>query len=199
MSELTPRQRMLRILRREPVDRIGACESFWPDTHRKWSAEGHVGEDESLDEQFGLDLRRCGAFTVAADLDNPETVVEETEQTRLVRNANGALLRWWKNKSGTPEHVDFLVKDRAGWDEHIRPRLTNADDYRRRIAFIGGMDVRSLVANDRDAVRDELEHKLAPAMAGGGYALHSDHSIPDQVEYETYKYFLEPGRQMGTY
>ena len=363
MAELTSRERMARILKREPVDRIGLDEGFWPDTQRKWAAEGHLREDESLEEHFGFDMRRCGPFNMVADLDFTEEIVEETAETKLVRSGNGAVLRWWKNKSGTPEHVDFLVKDRAGWEEHIRPHLTDADNYRRRIdfqkyrdararcereelffcwvgvnvfelmhpvcghehmligmaldgewvkdmcnvyaeltvhlmeilfaeegapdaiwfwedmgfkfkpfmspamyrqivwpahrrtfdyahslelpvvvhscgfveqlvpglieagmdclqamevkagmdlvrlkkaygdriAFIGGMDVRTLVANDRPAIQAELDAKLPAAMAGGGYALHSDHSIPDQVEYETYKFFVQRGLEMGTY
>jgi uroporphyrinogen decarboxylase len=326
-------------------------------------AEGHVGEDESLEDHFGLDIRRAGGLNLAAWLDHEEEIVEETGETKLVRNANGAILRWWKDKSGTPEHVDFLVKDRAGWEEHIRPHLTDADDHRRRInfegyrdarsaaaekdlffawagvnvfecmhpvcghenmligmvddpgwvrdmcdtyaellvnlmeilfaeqgdpdgiwfyedmgfkgrpfmspamykeliwpahkrtfdcahsrglevvvhscgyveplvgglieagmdclqamevkagmdlvqlkrdygdriAFMGGLDVRTMVANDRDAIRAELESKLPAAMAGGGYCLHSDHSIPDQVDYQTYKYFVDLGLEIGTY
>ena len=363
MPELTSRERIDRTLKRQPVDRIGVFESFWEDTRRKWLAEGHVGEDESLDDHFALDIRTCGAFNLNAWLDYEEEIVEETEETKLVRNPNGAVLRWWKHKAGTPEHVDFLVKDRAGWDEHIRPHLVDSGSFRRRInfegyrqakaaaaeraryfclcgvnvfelmhpvcgheymlmgmaldpdwvkdmcsvyaelivslmeilfaeegrpdgvwfwedmgfkykpfmspamyreivwpahkrtfdyvhsqgmpvvvhscgyveplvaglieagmdclqamevkagmdlvklkadygdriAFIGGMDVRTLVANDRDAITAELAGKLPAAMAGGGYCLHSDHSIPDQVEYETYRFFVDRGLEMGTY
>jgi uroporphyrinogen decarboxylase len=360
---LTSRERMVRILKRQPVDRIGAYESFWSDTHRKWAAQGHVGKDESLEDHFRFDLRLCGAFNLVADLDFKEEIVEETEETKLVRSGNGAVLRWWKNKSGTPEHVDFLVKDRAGWEAFARPHLVNAANDRRRInfeayrnarakcaqgdlffcwagvnvfecmhpvcghenmlvgmaddpawvadmcgvyaelivrlmetlfaqegrpdgiwfwedmgfkgrpfmsptmyrqiiwpahrrtfdfahslhlpvivhscgmveslvpglieagmdclqamevkagmdlvelkqrygdriAFIGGLDVRTLVANDRRAIQAELDRKLPAAMAGGGYCLHSDHSIPDQVEYQTYRFFLQRGLEMGTY
>jgi len=363
MNELTSKERIRRILNRQPVDRIGASESFWADTRKKWVAQGHVKEDEDLADHFGLDLRGGGWLNMAADLDHKEEIIEETEETKLVRNANGAVLRWWKNKAGTPEHVDFLVKDRAGWEEHIRPRLTDAGDYRRRInfkgyrevrsrcerrqlfftwggvnvfecmhpvcghehmligmaldpewvrdmcnvyaelivnlmeilfaeagqpdgvfffedmgfkhkpfmspamykqivwpahkrtfdyahsrklpvivhscgyvaplvpglieagmdclqamevkagmdlvalkkaygekiAFMGGLDVRTLVANDRRAIQAELDRKLPVAMEGGGYCLYSDHSIPDQVEYETYRFFLERGLEMGTY
>jgi len=71
--------------------------------------------------------------------------------------------------------------------------------YGDRIAFCGGLDIRTLVANDRDAIEAELQKKLPVAMQGSGYILHSDHSIPDQVEYETYKFFLERGLEMGTY
>ncbi len=138
MSEtLTSKERIARILRREPVDRVGLGESFWADTRARWAEAGHVSPDENLPEHFGHDYRLMWAFNSVADLDYGEDIVEETDETKLVRNGNGALLRWWKGKSGTPEHVDFLVKDRAGWDEHVRPHLVNADEYRRRINFEG--------------------------------------------------------------
>ena len=68
-----------------------------------------------------------------------------------------------------------------------------------RIALIGGMDVRTLLTNDLDVVRRELEAKVPGAMAGSGYVLQVDHSVPDQVNYETYRYFVEKGLEMGTY
>jgi uroporphyrinogen decarboxylase len=71
--------------------------------------------------------------------------------------------------------------------------------YGDRIAFMGGLDVRTLVANDRRAIQAELDRKLPTAMAGGGYILHSDHSIPNQVEYPTYRFFRDRGLEMGTY
>ena len=71
--------------------------------------------------------------------------------------------------------------------------------YGDRIGFMGGLDVRTLTANDPQAIQAELDRKLPAAMAGGGYVLHSDHSIPDQVEYETYRFFIDRGLEMGTY
>jgi uroporphyrinogen decarboxylase len=298
-----------------------------------------------------------------ADPDARDELVEETETTRLTRDGNGALLRWIKGRSGAPEHVDFLVKDRGGWEEHIRPRLLDAAAYERRIGFvryrdlraecarqsvfltagvvaafdlmtpmcghehllagmaadpgwvremaglyatvtidlleilfkreglpdglwvwddlgfkhrpfmspamyreilfpahkrlfdfahghnlpvilhcdgfvepllphlieagidclqpleakagmdllklktrfgerialIGGMDARTLVTNDLARVENELESKLPQAMAGSGYVLQVDHSVPDQVSYQTYRHFVEKGLEIGTY
>lgn len=363
MNEMTGIERMQRILARKPVDRIGAFEHFWGEAQQRWTEEGHVREDESFVDHFDLDMHTLWAFQSVADLDFGEEVIEQTETTELIRNGNGAILRRHRAKSGTPEHVDFLVKDRRGWQEHIRPFIVNeADDERRiafekyrkvrdlaagqqrffccsglnvfemmhpicghehmlmgmaldpewiremadtyadllirlmeklfaaegkpdgvwfyedlgfkhkpfmspqmyrelifpahrktfrfahenglpvivhscgfvepllpdmieagmdclqpmevkagmdlphlkrrfgdRIAFMGGLDVRPLVANDRDAIRTELEAKLPAAMEGGGYCLHSDHSIPGEVDYETYRFFLELGREIGTY
>jgi uroporphyrinogen decarboxylase len=360
---MTSKERIARILKRQPVDRIGACESFWQDTKPRWAAAGKVRQDESLEDHFGYDLRTCWPFNVAADLDFTAQVVEETAETKLVRDANGALLRWWKNKDGTPEHVDFLVKDRTGWEKHIRPHLGNIGNYRRRInfeayrdirrkclrenlfffwrginafecmhpvcgheymlmgmaldpdwvrdmctvyaelnialqeilfaqegrpdgiwyyedmgfkarpfmspamytelvwpahkrtfgfahslglpvvvhscgyveplvpglieagmdclqamevkagmdlvrlkklygdriAFCGGMDIRALETNRREPVQAELDTKLPTAMSGSGYILHTDHSISSRVEYDIYRFFLDRGKEMGTY
>ena len=36
-------------------------------------------------------------------------------------------------------------------------------------------------------------------MAGSGYVLQVDHSVSPLVEYETYKFFVERGLEIGTY
>ena len=146
MAELTSRERIGRILARKPVDRIGVIEHFWGDTQAAWAAAGHVDESEDLREHFDLDIASGGWLNMKADLDFEDQVVEEDDQTRLVRDGNGALLRSWKHKSGTPEHVDFLVKDRAGWQEHIRPHLVNADNDRRRVNVEGYREAKAKAA-----------------------------------------------------
>jgi uroporphyrinogen decarboxylase len=367
---LTSKERISRILRHEPVDRIGVFEVFWGETPGAWSKQGHFASPAGIEDHFDLDLwRTSGGSTgtrllnMVARCDAADELVEETETTRLIRDGNGALLRWLKNGSGAPEHVDFLVKDRAAWEEHIRPHLLDRNLFARRIntagyrdmraklareqrflcaavvgpfdlmtpvaghehllagmaldpdwvlemadlyvtmtiemlgglfdreglpdglwvwedlgfkerpfmspamyrellfpahrrlfafahsrglpvilhsdgfvepllpdlieagidclqplevkagmdlvkikqtyggkiALIGGMDARVLATNDLDAVRQELERKLPAAMAGSGYILQVDHSVPSTVTYETYKYFVDTGRRIGTY
>jgi uroporphyrinogen decarboxylase len=68
-----------------------------------------------------------------------------------------------------------------------------------QIAFMGGMDARTLVSYDLAAVQAELETKLPAAMQNSGYVLQVDHSVPYQVDYDTYKFFVEKGLAMGTY
>jgi uroporphyrinogen decarboxylase len=369
---LTSKERIHRIIRHEPVDRIGLFEVFWGETARRWVAQGHFDTPEAASDHFGIEIRRAGGqvtpmswklTNLFADPGPNDTVVEETETDKLVRNGNGALLRWRKNGSGAPEHVDFLVKDRKGWLEHIRPRVVDPNNYRQRIDFghyretlaecgekrlfftagaagafdamnelcghenvlvgmaldpdwirdmvdvysrvsidllemvfaeeglpdglwvwddlgfkhrpfmspamyrdlifsahkrlfdfahsrglpvilhcdglveslipnlieagvdclqplevkagmdavkikrlygdklalIGGMDARELLPNDLGRVRTELQTKVPALMAGSGYILQVDHSVPDGVNYETYKYFVETGLKLGTY
>ena len=134
MEELTGVERIGNILQRKPVDRIGVFEHFWDDTHRIWRENGWIPEDVAMEDAFGFDMRLFWAFNMVADLDFEPVVIEETEETVLKRDGNGALLRRHKLHDSTPEHVDFLVKDRAGWEAHIKPRLT---PDRRRIDFAG--------------------------------------------------------------
>lgn len=360
MAEMTSIERIHNILLRRPVDRIGLYEHFWGDTQKKWTDEGHLEEGEALDDHFGFDLCGSWPFNMVGKLDFEPETIEETDETILQRDGNGAVLRRHKLHDATPEHVDFLVQDGAGWYEHIRPfltfdrrrinfegyrdakkhaaerqrffhwggvnvfelmhpvcgheymltgMLTDPDwvkdmvdayatltvelmetlfaeeglpdgawfyedmgfkerpfmsldmyrefilpghrktiqyckgrglpvimhscgyveplvpgmleagidclqvievkagmdllrlykDYGDRLSFMGGMDVRKLYTNDQAQIEEELASKIPVVMQNHGYALHSDHSIPDQVEYESYKFFVERGLELGTY
>lgn len=68
-----------------------------------------------------------------------------------------------------------------------------------KIALMGGIDVRALYTNDRAVIDGELEAKIPIVKEGFGYFLHSDHSIPSTVDFETYKYFIQKGLELGTY
>lgn len=155
--ELTSKERFDRILKHLPVDRIGLFEVFWKETVQHWSAEGHFASPETVSDHFGLDVRRTGGeitpgdyrtINLIADIYAGDQVVEETESTRLIRDGNGALLRWIKGGSGAPEHVDFTVKDRGGWKEHIRPHLLDEQTYERRINFSSYRALRAKCARD---------------------------------------------------
>ena len=56
------------------------------------------------------------AFTQTSTL-----TIEETDEWKIVLNGNGARLKWWKNKSGTPEHIDFHMTTRAIWKRRTNP------------------------------------------------------------------------------
>ncbi|MEK7474916.1 MAG: uroporphyrinogen decarboxylase family protein [Candidatus Coatesbacteria bacterium] len=131
---MTGRERIARILKRQPVDRIGLFEHLWGDTHKAWVAEGKLKPDENIADHFGFDLEIMWPFNGVANPDHVDVVLAEDERTITARDGNGAVLKRHKLHDTTPEHIDFLVKDRSGWDEHIRPYLKAE---RRRINFEG--------------------------------------------------------------
>ncbi|HOW19708.1 MAG TPA: uroporphyrinogen decarboxylase family protein, partial [Phycisphaerae bacterium] len=74
-----------------------------------------------------------------------------------------------------------------------------APKYGERLGFCGNMDVRVMMTNDLDAIRQEICSKLAAVMPYHGYIYHSDHSIPPGVKLETYQAVLEMVRREGRY
>jgi len=130
---MTSIERMTNALALKPVDHVPAAVTPWPDTISRWKAEGHLREDEDAAEHFGQDLRMAGKIDCVVDPDFEPVTIEETDETILQLDGNGATLRRHKLHASTPEHVDFTVKDRATWLEHAKPRLLDVE--RRRIPF----------------------------------------------------------------
>ncbi|MCE5198572.1 hypothetical protein LLG39_06315, partial [bacterium] len=130
---MTSYERMLNTLNRKPVDRVPVAVTPWGATVERWKNENHIGKDEDVAEHFGQDLRPAGWLNSAAKLDFEPIVLEETEETILSLDANGAMLRRHKLHDSTPEHVDFTVKERVSWEETVKPYLLDVD--RRRIPF----------------------------------------------------------------
>jgi uroporphyrinogen decarboxylase len=357
---MTSIERMTNVLSFKPVDQTPVAVSPWGATVQRWIREGHIAEGENVAEHFGQDLCSGGWLNSTADLDFQVQTLEETDETILQLDGNGAMLRRHKLHDSTPEHVDFTVKDRAGWEEKIKPFLIDLDrrripfegyrsakqfgadkqrffcwagvapfeqmhpicgheymlmgmaldpdwvkdmvqtlskltidhlevlfakegkpdgfffyedmgfknrpfmspamyeeillpghkmlfDYAHslgckvivhscgyveplvpgliaagmdclqamevkagmdlptlfqrfgdKISFYGGVDVRCLISNDRAAIDAEMDKKILPVVrGGGGYILHSDHSEPPEIDYETMMYFVERGRKLG--
>jgi len=92
--------------------------------------------------------------------------------------------------------VDCLqaIEVKAGMD-----LLRIFKNYGEVLSLIGGLDVRALCTNDKATIDRELEAKIHIVKQNYGYCLHSDHSIPKTVEYETLKYFIEKGLALGAY
>lgn len=357
---LTSVERIARILKHQPVDRIGASESFWQDTDAEWRRRGIISPTETINAHLNLDIDMHWTFQLVADLDKKPVVISETEDTITLLDGNGATLRRHKKHDTTPEHVDFLVKERPQWEAYIKPILkpdprridfegyrklkekcrqdnrffmwcglnvfecmapvaghenmlvgmaldpawildmtsTYADltialmeilfekegkpdgiffyedlgfkerpfmspamykellqpahkktiayakslglpvimhscgfvepllpymieagidclqamevkagmdvlriykNYGERIALMGGIDTRGIISNEKTQIDAELTKKIPILKEGYGYILHSDHSIPVDVKYETYQYFLKKALALGTY
>ena len=356
---MTHKERFLNALNHKPVDILACGDSLWGETRRKYNEQGKMQQEQDACLHYHMSWRNGGWLNSCADLDFEDEVIEETEETILKLNGNGAKLRHWKNKSGTPEHVDFTVKERRGWEKLVKPHLLDVDrrripfesyreakkqaadeqrmfcwagvapfeqmhpvcgheymlmgmalepdwvkdmvqtyadftirhlevlfaeegtpdgfwfyedmgfkekpfmspamygdivqpgharlfDYAHskgckvvvhscgyveplvpglieagmdclqamevkagmdlpklaarfgdRISFCGGIDIRVVASNDRAAIDEELDRKIRPVLEmGSGYILHSDHSIPPEVEHDTLKYFFDHGRRI---
>jgi uroporphyrinogen decarboxylase len=87
-----------------------------------------------------------------------------------------------------------VIEVKAGMD-----LLRIYKQYGDRISLMGGMDVRALYSNDFKTIERELESKIPIVKQGFGYSLHSDHSIPNTVDIDSYRHFIEYGLELGNY
>ncbi len=68
-----------------------------------------------------------------------------------------------------------------------------------KISFMGGIDVRVMEKGDKEKIEEEIKRKIVAAKKNGGYIYHSDHSVPKDVSFETYKYVIETVKKYGEY
>lgn len=90
--------------------------------------------------------------------------------------------------------IDMLnpLEVKAGMDP-VRLKSQFGD----KLAFHGGIN--ATLYSKPDALRAEME-KVVPVMkTGGGYWLSSDHSVPESVSLEDFRYFVEVGKELGSY
>ncbi|MCL4504459.1 MAG: hypothetical protein M1434_08600 [Chloroflexi bacterium] len=155
----TSRETVDNLLRGRKAERVALMDSPWGDALADWVRQGYplrkdykeVGEDRWRREDgrwieaevageyeepvppwehFGYDMVGIGPWLDVMPLRDYEEVVEETDQWEAKRNGAGAVLKYWKHKSGTPEHIDFRMTSREVWERDYRSALLEFDPLR---------------------------------------------------------------------
>jgi len=130
----TARQAIDHLMRGRRADHVPIHDSPWGDTVRKWVTQGmptdEKGNPTNAVDHFEFDMAGCGGWFDWMAKRGVQDVIEETDDWKVVRNGNGAALKWWKGKSGTPEHIDFLMTSRDVWDRDYRPHLAEFEPDR---------------------------------------------------------------------
>ncbi len=115
---MNSQQRISLALQHKEADRVAIHDTLWATTVRRWQKEG-LPKDITPQEYFDYEIVEIGSDT---SFMIPEELIEETEEYKIVRNSNGALVKNWKNRTSTPEYIEFLIKDEAKWLE-MKPLL----------------------------------------------------------------------------
>lgn len=147
------------LLRNKKAERIGLMEYFWADTIAAWVEQGYPTQMEHKEtselrwrredgrrieveaageyeepvpnwEYFGYDMVGIGPWFDIMPFRGYSELVEETDEWEVRRNGAGAALKYWKHKSGTPEHIDFRMVTREIWERDYRPLLVEWDPER---------------------------------------------------------------------
>ena len=119
---LTGQERVRRMFDRRDHDRVPRHESFWGETLERWQTEGLMGGAAAVLDRLRGDFHSLNWLWPVA-YPGREEVVSVTADTRVVRDGNGRLARFWLNKSGTPEHLGFECDSRDQWEKVFKPAL----------------------------------------------------------------------------
>ncbi len=138
------------LLGRGDFDRVGLYDHYWPETPRIWAEQGYPTQEDGTPVDpvvhFDYDMRGCGGWFDMNPLRGHSELVEETDEWRVTRNGAGAALKYWKHKSGTPEHIDFRMTSREVWERDYRHHLLKLDPER-----VAVDSARSALAAGREA------------------------------------------------
>lgn len=126
---MNSRERVAKLLKRELPDRIGLYDHYWPETIPSWENQGYP-KDTRPEDYFGYDLQHGSGWIDKNSFRNAREVVEESDEWQLIKQGNGATMRYWKSKSGTPEHVDFDCTTPEKWESLYKPPLLGFDPTR---------------------------------------------------------------------
>lgn len=121
-AKLTSQERVNRTFARQDVDRLARHESFWQDTIDRWQTEGLLGDRQSVLELLESDIASLNWLWPQA-FPGTERTVSQDDKTRVVRDGNGKLARYWKGRQGTPEHLGFECDTREKWEQVFKPAL----------------------------------------------------------------------------
>jgi uroporphyrinogen decarboxylase len=113
-DRLTTRERMRRMFAHQDADRVPVVDAPWASTIERWKHEG-LPENGDYEAYLGMDRVRL----IMADNSPrfPEDVIEETEAYIVHKSRWGAIKKDWKHAASTPQHLDFVVKDRDSWEK----------------------------------------------------------------------------------
>jgi uroporphyrinogen decarboxylase len=150
MTFAPPKNRGWRTFMYLPTDRVPDIEfGFWPQTLRRWTAEGfpldiadEVGDgcfDGRFDQWIGCDQDEGGGGIPLNLGMNPwfdYEVIHEDDRTIVDRGGDGVVAQRWKGGSADasiPQYLEFPIKKRADW-ESMKERY-RLDDPIRTIPF----------------------------------------------------------------
>lgn len=149
---LNSRQLVKNLLTNQEVERVPLRETFWNETLSAWVQQGYPTRTVNKDvdqkhwrasdgrwvettqpgeykepvppyQHFGFDMGEMDFLIDFEPIVGYKEIIEETEEWEMFRNGAGGVMKYWKKKTGTPEHVDFRMTRRDVWEQDYRPHL----------------------------------------------------------------------------
>jgi uroporphyrinogen decarboxylase len=121
-ERMSGRERVTRMFARQEQDRAPRHESFWAETITRWQDEGLQGDRRTVLDLLRGDFQQlCWCWPKV--FPGQDEVISFNDETRVVRDGQGKLVRHWRHRSGTPEHLGFDCDSREKWERVYKPTL----------------------------------------------------------------------------
>jgi uroporphyrinogen decarboxylase len=120
---MTGRERVNAALARRDHDRVPRFDSYWSETIERWKTEGLDGGWAEAREAIGTDMHDLECFPWPSPFPGRDQAVAEDAQTRTFVNNWGETVRYWKGRSGTPEHIGWSCETADAWRARARQAL----------------------------------------------------------------------------
>jgi uroporphyrinogen decarboxylase len=125
---MTSRERIKAILHGEPYDHFGIYDHFWKETKDEWRKAG-LPEDTDPGVYFQHDIKDVGAPLDYMPFRGVDDTISETDEWSIKKNGWGSSFKYWKEKTGVPEHIDFDCTSPEKWKKY-RDQLSEFDPTR---------------------------------------------------------------------
>ena len=116
-----------KLMQKQSVPRMGYCDKIWREALQEWYDRKYFTQPFEI--YFQSDMLEIWNID-RMPIRNVYEVIQESEEWVVAKDGAGAILKNWKNKSGTPEHIDFTMRDFATWQTMYKPHLMDLDENR---------------------------------------------------------------------
>lgn len=209
------RTRFLNLLEGKDVDRMPAVHfGYWDELLQEWADQGHISRtlarahydggpaDKQLDKLLGWDFcytARCSARNGLMPSFDRE-IIKQDEGAIYFRNYLGVVEMSKKGTNGIPAEIDYLLKDRASFEEHYKSRMQysakiNAAD---RIMYLRTLTNRRPRGFNYGSVIGTIRSMCT--LVGFSYLMYDDEELTAEVvdtwndmQYQCLKHNLDKG------
>lgn len=210
---MTNRERAMRILHYKPVDRMPAVHfGYWQELLDEWVEQGHITRELLEGKEEGKDLNSVLGWDMEWGLvingDNGLSPFFERKVLEVlpdgfqrVQNNFGIIERVRPGATSIPSEDDYLLKDRAAFEELYLPKMkyaasrVNPEEIRRRCDAIGDSAPHVLSLG---SVLGDIRNMMS--VVGMSYMLADDYDLFQEIidaygnlQYECAKAAFESG------
>ena len=123
-TPLTSQERVNRAMNHQDHDRIPRHDTYWNETIARWQTEGLTGDTSTALDLLGGDMLNVGG-SWPAPFPLRHELIKEDEKTCTYIDIWGSTVRYWKQQTGTPEHIAFGCETRQVWEKTYLPIYQN--------------------------------------------------------------------------